>query len=78
LILPVCALLLPACRLPAADASTDFSKMRVGQLKQILQSRGEACKECVEKADFVEKIKQVFGVGQPAAGEQRQEGREEL
>lgn len=37
--------------------------MRVAQLKQILQSKGEACRECVEKADYVARIRQVFGVG---------------
>jgi hypothetical protein len=45
-----------------ADASTDLGKMRVSQLKQILESRGEQCKDCVEKSDFVDKIRQVFGV----------------
>ncbi|KAI3429290.1 hypothetical protein D9Q98_005386 [Chlorella vulgaris] len=44
------------------DASTDLAKMRVSQLKQILESRGEQCKDCVEKSDFVDKIRQVFGV----------------
>ncbi|KAI7835464.1 hypothetical protein COHA_010639 [Chlorella ohadii] len=44
------------------DAATDFSKMRVAQLKQILQTKGEACRECVEKKDYVAKIRQVFGV----------------
>jgi len=45
-----------------ADASTDFAKMRVGQLKQILESKGEKCRECVEKADYVARIREVFGV----------------
>lgn len=45
-----------------ADAATDFSKMRVAQLKQILESRGEKCRECVEKGDYVARIRQVFGL----------------
>lgn len=45
------------------DAATDFSKMRVAQLKQILQAKGEACRECVEKQDYIAKIRQVFGLG---------------
>ncbi|EFN59909.1 hypothetical protein CHLNCDRAFT_132941 [Chlorella variabilis] len=48
------------------DAANDLSKMRVGQLKQILESRGEKCKECVEKADYVAKIRAVFGIGDTA------------
>ncbi|PSC75035.1 domain containing [Micractinium conductrix] len=44
------------------DAATDFSKMRVAQLKQILESRGEKCRECVEKGDYVARIRQVFGL----------------
>ncbi|KAI3429292.1 hypothetical protein D9Q98_005388 [Chlorella vulgaris] len=35
------------------DASTDLAKMRVSQLKQILESRGEQCKGCVDKSGFV-------------------------
>ena len=54
---------MPLC--VCADARTDFTKMRVGQLKQILESWGESCRECVEKADFVAKVKQVFGVSRP-------------
>lgn len=43
--------------------------MRVAQLKQILQSKGEACKECVEKGDYVAKIKEVFGLSGAARDE---------
>lgn len=28
----------------------------------LLQTKGEACRECVEKKDYVAKIRQVFGV----------------
>jgi hypothetical protein len=30
--------------------------MRVAQLKQLLADRGVACRECVEKADFVKRL----------------------
>lgn len=43
--------------------------MRVGQLKQILETRGEKCKECVEKGDYIAKIRQVFGVDSGAHSE---------
>lgn len=51
-----------AAPLPLADASTDLSKMRVSQLKQILESKGEKCRECVEKGDYIARIRQAFGV----------------
>jgi hypothetical protein len=42
--------------------------MRVAQLKQILETRGEKCKECVEKGDYIAKIREVFGLAAaPAA-----------
>ncbi|KAL4447472.1 hypothetical protein ABPG75_004691 [Micractinium tetrahymenae] len=44
------------------DASTDLSRMRVSQLKEILESKGEKCRECVEKSDYIARIRQVFGV----------------
>ena len=42
---------------PKADKDTDYSKMRVKYLKQILTDRGVKCKGCVEKSDFVKKCK---------------------
>ena len=40
------------------DANTDYSKMRVKQLRKILGERGVECVGCVEKADFIAKIKE--------------------
>jgi hypothetical protein len=40
------------------DSNTDYSKMRVKQLRQILGERGVECIGCVEKADFIAKIKE--------------------
>ncbi len=34
----------------------DLGRMRVAQLKQLLADRGVACRECVEKADFVKRL----------------------
>ncbi|EGZ20859.1 hypothetical protein PHYSODRAFT_496425 [Phytophthora sojae] len=39
------------------DANTDYSKMRVKQLRKILGERGVECVGCVEKSDFIAKIK---------------------
>jgi hypothetical protein len=36
----------------------DISKLRVKQLKQILADRGVECKGCVEKEEFVKKVKE--------------------
>ena len=38
---------------------TDFSKMRVGQMRDILRDRGMSCLECVEKQDFVAKLREL-------------------
>lgn len=40
------------------DANTDYSKMRVKQLRKILGERGIECVGCVEKSDFIAKIKE--------------------
>lgn len=40
------------------DANTDYSKMRVKELRKILGERGVECVGCVEKADFIAKIKE--------------------
>lgn len=36
---------------------TDYSKLRVKQLKKILGDRGVTCKNCLEKSEFVQKCK---------------------
>ncbi|KAL3131807.1 hypothetical protein ABBQ38_007523 [Trebouxia sp. C0009 RCD-2024] len=38
------------------DPKTDFSRMKVSQLKQLLKDRGVDTKECIEKSDFVQKL----------------------
>lgn len=42
------------------DASTDFSKLRVTQLKQLLKDRGVMCPECVEKNDYVKRVRDLY------------------
>jgi protein disulfide-isomerase-like protein len=44
------------------DSSTDFGRMRVGQLKELLHSKGEMCSDCLEKGDFIAKVRSVFNV----------------
>lgn len=40
------------------DVNTDYTKLRVKQLKKILAERNVECIGCVEKADFIKKIKE--------------------
>uniref|UniRef100_A0A8D0H5X6 Cerebral dopamine neurotrophic factor n=1 Tax=Sphenodon punctatus TaxID=8508 RepID=A0A8D0H5X6_SPHPU len=40
-------------------ASVDLSKMRVSELRKILDSWGEVCRACIEKTDFVNLIKEL-------------------
>lgn len=42
------------------DANTDFSSLRVTQLKQLLKDRGVMCLECVEKGDYVKRVKDLY------------------
>ena len=41
------------------DASTDFGKLRVGQLKQLLKDRGVTCLQCLEKSDYVAQLQEL-------------------
>jgi hypothetical protein len=38
-----------------ANGTTNYKKMRVKQLKQILRERGVSCRGCVDKGQFVKK-----------------------
>mmetsp|Transcript_73649 Transcript_73649/g.204029 ORF Transcript_73649/g.204029 Transcript_73649/m.204029 type:complete len:167 (-) Transcript_73649:102-602(-) len=38
--------------------STDYTKLRVKALKQILNDRGVVCTDCLEKGDFVKKCQE--------------------
>ncbi|ETV95499.1 hypothetical protein H310_10968 [Aphanomyces invadans] len=40
------------------EAGTDYSKLRVKELKKILSERGVSCHGCVEKDDFVKKLQE--------------------
>jgi len=45
------------------DGSTDFTKLRVSQLKEILRNVGEGCSGCVEKGDFVSAVRRLVNGG---------------
>merc|ERR1712010_219147 len=40
------------------NKNTNYKKMRVKHLKQILADRGVSCRGCLEKRDFVKKVKE--------------------
>ena len=45
------------------DLSTvDLSKLKVRDLRKILTDMGESCSGCVEKSEFVSKIRTVAGL----------------
>jgi len=41
------------------DLSTDFKVLRVAQLRKLLDERGVECVGCVEKDDYIRKIREV-------------------
>jgi len=51
----VCSLRFPV----KMDANVDLTKLRVKQLKAIINERGATCSGCLEKQDFINKIKEL-------------------
>ena len=50
----ICAVKYPV----KVDDNTDYSKMRVKHLKQLLADRGVSCKGCIEKSEFVKRAEE--------------------
>ena len=40
--------------------TVDFNKMRVKQLKKVLADWGEDCKGCLEKSEYIKKVKELL------------------
>ncbi|XP_030632154.1 mesencephalic astrocyte-derived neurotrophic factor [Chanos chanos] len=56
------------------DLSTvDLKKLKVKDLKKILEEWGESCKGCVEKSDFIRKINELMPKYAPNAAKARTE-----
>ncbi|XP_078065474.1 mesencephalic astrocyte-derived neurotrophic factor [Mustelus asterias] len=56
------------------DLSTvDLKKLRVKELKKILEEWGESCKGCAEKSDFIRKITELMPKYAPQAAKSRNE-----
>ncbi|XP_038652179.1 mesencephalic astrocyte-derived neurotrophic factor-like [Scyliorhinus canicula] len=56
------------------DLSTvDLKKLRVKELKKILEEWGESCKGCAEKSDFIRKITDLMPKYAPLAAKSRSE-----
>lgn len=45
------------------DENTDFSKLKVTQLKQLIKDGGVSCPECVEKSDYVKRVRSLYVSG---------------
>ncbi|XP_013855285.1 mesencephalic astrocyte-derived neurotrophic factor [Austrofundulus limnaeus] len=51
--------------------SVDLKKLKVKDLKKILEDWGESCKGCAEKSDFIRKITELMPKYAPAAAKAR-------
>ena len=49
----------------SSQEEVDFNKLKVGQMKQILTAKGAQCKDCIEKSDFVKRVREVLGLQEP-------------
>ncbi|KDD74154.1 hypothetical protein H632_c1525p0, partial [Helicosporidium sp. ATCC 50920] len=56
-----------AAALAQVGSEADLASLRVGQLKTMLAARGEACADCVEKGDFVARLRALMDAGQAQA-----------
>ncbi len=45
------------------DSNSDFGALRVSQLRELLEARGVQCRECLEKGDYVKRLREVLGLG---------------
>ncbi|XP_048879663.1 mesencephalic astrocyte-derived neurotrophic factor isoform X2 [Brienomyrus brachyistius] len=52
-------------------SSVDLKKLKVKDLKKILEEWGEVCKGCVEKSDFIRKINELMPKYAPSAAKVR-------
>lgn len=41
------------------DEGSDLGALRVSQLKELLEARGVTCRECLEKGDYIKRLRQV-------------------
>lgn len=73
-----CSLSYPAIHYPALPAdkqidlsTVDLKKLRVKELKKILDDWGEMCKGCAEKSDYIRKINELMPKYAPKAASAR-------
>ena len=53
--------------------TVDLKKLKVKDLKKILEEWGETCKGCAEKSDFIRKINELMPMYAPNAAKARTE-----
>ena len=44
---------------PVIDLEQDFGAMRVARLRALLAEQGEECVGCVEKSDYIKKVREI-------------------
>jgi hypothetical protein len=44
---------------PVIDLEQDFGAMRVARLREMLAAQGEECVGCVEKTDYIRKLREI-------------------
>ena len=49
----------PVLAVVRLDPKADYSRMKVGELKQLLTDRGIDTRDCFEKDDFVSKVRKL-------------------
>jgi hypothetical protein len=55
----ICALRFSSTTVPKAADVTDYTTLRIKDLKAIMLEKGISCPECLEKADYVAKLQAV-------------------
>ena len=60
----ICSLRFASTTLPPTESITDFSKLRVKDLKQIMAEKKLSCPDCLEKDDFVRFLTEAKGKGE--------------
>lgn len=45
------------------DEGSDLGALRVSQLKDLLEARGVTCRDCLEKGDYIKRLRQVVAGG---------------
>lgn len=65
---------LAACVLPASSDGQSYDGMKIRQMKSLLQQRGVACDGCVEKEEFLQRLRDTEDMQPVASRRKRSSG----